>query len=37
MSMEEGVGKVLDADLTEEQRERIFASNMKDILARRRV
>jgi hypothetical protein len=37
MSMEEGVGKVLDADLTEEQRERIFAGNMKDILARRRV
>jgi len=37
MSMEEGVGKVLDADLTEQQRERIFAGNMKDILARRRV
>jgi len=37
MSMEEGVGKVLDADLTEEQRERIFAGNMKGILARRRV
>jgi hypothetical protein len=37
MSMEEGVGKVLDADLTDEQRERIFAGNMKDILARRRV
>jgi len=37
ISMEEGVGKVLDADLTEEQRERIFARNMKDILARRRV
>jgi len=37
MSMEEGVGKVLDADLTEEQRERIFAGNMKEILALRRV
>lgn len=37
MSMEEGVGKVLDADLTDEQRDRIFAGNLKDILARRRT
>jgi hypothetical protein len=36
MSMEEGVGKVLDAELTEEERERIFAGNMKAILARRK-
>ncbi len=37
LSMEEGVGKVLDADLTEEQRERIFAGNLRAILACRSV
>ena len=36
MSFEAGVGKVLEADLTEADREKIFALNFRDILARRR-
>ncbi len=35
MTMEGGVGKILDADLTDEQREQIFYKNMKAILERR--
>jgi predicted TIM-barrel fold metal-dependent hydrolase len=35
MTMEGGVGKVLGADLTEEQREQIYWRNMKAILDRR--
>lgn len=35
MTMEGGVGKILGADLTEAQRERIFWKNMKAILDRR--
>jgi len=37
MTMEGGVGKILGADITEEQRERIFWNNMKDILEQRIV
>lgn len=37
MSFEEGVGKVLDAQLTDEERAKVFAENMKGILARRKV
>lgn len=37
MKLEDGVGKVLDADLSETDRDRIFAGNMKGILARRTV
>lgn len=35
MTMEGGVGKILGAELTEDQREMIFYRNMKDILDRR--
>jgi predicted GIY-YIG superfamily endonuclease len=35
MTMEGGVGKILGADLTEAQRERVFWKNMKAILDRR--
>lgn len=34
--MEEGVGKVLGARITERQRARVFGENMSDILSRRR-
>jgi len=37
MTMEGGVGKVLDADLTDEQRRRIMGSNFQAILDRRAV
>ncbi len=37
MSYEEGVGKVLAADLTDEQREDVFWRNMRGILDRRRI
>jgi len=36
MTMEGGVGKILSADLTDEQRDRIFFQNMNDILQRRK-
>jgi len=34
--MEEGVGKILGARITERQRERVFGKNMEDILKRRK-
>lgn len=37
MTMEGGVAKILDADLTGEQRERIFWRNFESLLDRRRV
>ncbi len=37
LSMEEGVGKILGANLTDEQRELIFWKNMDSILRRRQV
>jgi hypothetical protein len=37
MTMEGGVGKVLDADLSEDQRAKIFGGNFQAILARRMV
>jgi len=37
LSMEAGVGKILGADLTEEQRELIFWKNIDGILRRRKV
>ena len=37
MTMEGGVGKILDAELTDEQRERIFWRNFQGILDRRNV
>jgi predicted TIM-barrel fold metal-dependent hydrolase len=32
-SLEEGIGKVLEADLTPEERARVFAGNARDLLA----
>ncbi|RJS89501.1 amidohydrolase [Candidatus Bathyarchaeota archaeon] len=37
LSMEAGVGKILGADLTNEQRELIFWKNIEDILRRRKI
>jgi len=37
MSQARGVGKMLDADITERQRQKIFGTNFEKILARRRV
>ena len=37
MNVARGVGKLLDADITERQREKIFGANFQKILARRRV
>jgi predicted TIM-barrel fold metal-dependent hydrolase len=35
-SMEEGIGKVLEADLTPEERARVFAGNARSLLGRER-
>lgn len=37
MTMEGGVGKILDANLTEDERNRVFSGNFQAILDRRRV
>ena len=37
MNHARGVGKLLDAALTERQRQRIFGENVQKILARRRA
>jgi predicted TIM-barrel fold metal-dependent hydrolase len=37
MTMEGGVGKILDAELTEDQREKLFWRNFQAILDRRKV
>jgi len=37
MNHERGVGKILDAEITERQRQMIFGENMQKILARRRI
>jgi uncharacterized protein len=37
MNHERGVGKILDADITERQRAMIFGGNFESILARRRI
>lgn len=37
MSMEAGVGKILDANLTEEERKKVFSENFESILQKRSV
>ena len=37
MSFEEGVGKVLDTELTDRDRAKVFAGNFKAILERRNI